>query len=240
MRWYGCMPGDDGSRNGITDCHIRPQQYRGGDSASGRGTSICAIAARCGAPLTACKNVTKLLRQPAELLPILRARLSLWRAHQAPISVRVWGRVLVGGGGRIEFGRRVRIFGTAVRSEFMAWPGARLSIGDGTFINYGVSISACLSVTIGSDCQIGQYTIINDNDYHDVVDKTTIPRSGPVVIGDRVWLGARVIINKGVTVGDDAVIGAGSVVTHDIPARSIAAGVPARVVRGLQSPPGPE
>ncbi len=109
--------------------------------------------------------------------------------------------------------------------------GAKLTIGEGTFINYGVSIGVTEAVTIGRDCQIGQYTIINDNDYHDISDKRVRPPSKPVVIGDRVWLGARVIVTKGVTIGDDAVIGAGSVVTHDVPARCLAAGVPARELR---------
>ncbi|MEI6212126.1 MAG: DapH/DapD/GlmU-related protein [bacterium] len=72
-----------------------------------------------------------------------------------------------------------------------------------------------------------------DNDYHSVEDRRQPGVSAPIILGCNVWLGVRVIVLKGVTIGDNAVIGAGSVVTHDIPANSLAAGVPARVIRSF-------
>jgi maltose O-acetyltransferase len=74
-----------------------------------------------------------------------------------------------------------------------------------------------------------------DNDFHRLEPerRNERPESKPIVLEDNVWLGGRVIVLAGVTIGEDSVIGAGSVVTSDIPPKVIAAGVPARVIRGL-------
>lgn len=177
------------------------------------------------------RALRRLIAEPRVLVQLLAARWHLRRAARLPLSVRLQGRALLAGRGQVVLGERLRLNGSTVRLELVAHRGGRIEIGDGTFINYGVSISAHELVSIGRDCNIGQYTIINDNDYHDIEDKFRTPPSQPVVIEDRVWLGARVIVLKGVRIGADAVIGAGSVVTRDIPPRSIAVGMPAKVVR---------
>jgi maltose O-acetyltransferase len=82
-------------------------------------------------------------------------------------------------------------------------------------------------------CSIGTYAIIMDNDFHELDDRSRRPEPKPVVIGDRVWLANRSTILPGVTIGNDAVIGAGSVVMTDIPERSLAMGNPARVIKKL-------
>jgi maltose O-acetyltransferase len=125
------------------------------------------------------------------------------------------------------------MFGGTVRGEIVVHQGAGLEIGDDVFINYGASISAERSVRIGAGCHIGQYAIVNDGDQHSIGDLHSRGLAAPIVIGEGAWLGARVIVLKGVTIGAGAVIGAGSVVTRSIPARSIAAGAPARVIRQL-------
>ena len=175
--------------------------------------------------------VRRLLKEPGVVFPVLNAQWNLRHARRVPLTARVWGGVKVRGAGKVLFGDRIIVFGTAVSSEFIAHEGGCISVGDGTFINYGTSVSAHKRVAIGKNCHIGQYAIINDNDYHDVLNKTSLPESRPVVLEDGVWLGARVIVLKGVRIGRDSVIGAGSVVTRDIPARSIAVGQPARVIR---------
>jgi maltose O-acetyltransferase len=74
-----------------------------------------------------------------------------------------------------------------------------------------------------------------DNDFHRVEPERRheVPESLPIILGENVWLGARVVVLRGVTIGAHSVVAAGSVVTRDIPPRTLAAGVPARVVREL-------
>lgn len=105
----------------------------------------------------------------------------------------------------------------------------RVIIKDRAAINGFCRIYGHGSIEIGEDTQIGPGSLITttDHDYHDAL-KT---RYKPVRIGREVWIGANVTVLPGVSIGDRAVIGAGAVVTKDIPARAIAVGVPARVIR---------
>jgi len=144
---------------------------------------------------------------------------------------RLFGRCLVANDGRIVVGDRLLMYGATVRCELVAHAGGELEIGDGVFINYGSSISAHRSVRLGDRCLIGQYAIIMDCDYHAAGDPESHGEPRPVVIGPGAWLGARVTVLKGVTIGAGAVIAAGSVVVRDVPDGALAAGVPARVLR---------
>jgi maltose O-acetyltransferase len=130
-------------------------------------------------------------------------------------------------------GNRVRLVSTVATLELVSEPGGTLEIGDGAFINYGCSIAATRLVSIGPKCTIGPYTIIMDNDYHRLEPerRNERPESAPIVLEQNVWLGARVIVLRGVTIGADSVIGAGSVVTRDMPPRSLAVGAPAKVIK---------
>ena len=119
-------------------------------------------------------------------------------------------------------------------------PGAKLEIGDDTGIS-GVSYTAAISVKIGRGCLMGANVMVTDCDFHAVNPKGRRHNSSfsavaarPVVIEDNVWLGADVKVLKGVTIGRDTVVAAGSVVTKDLPAGVLAAGVPARVIRKLE------
>lgn len=127
--------------------------------------------------------------------------------------------------GRIEVGNCA--FYPGVRID--CWEGAEVQIGTGTYLNRGTEIVAARSVIIGRDCKVARDVIIMDTDQHAL--PTGELMIGPVVIGDRVWIGARAMILKGVTIGHDAVIGAGSVVTKDVPAGAVVGGVPARILR---------
>jgi acetyltransferase-like isoleucine patch superfamily enzyme len=175
--------------------------------------------------------LARMVREPSLVIEALNARYRLRGLHRLPLTTRLVGRARVFGHSRITLGDRVLLLGTTVPVEIAALGKGRIDIGDGTSINYGTSIAAYDSVTIGRNCRIGQYVIINDNDFHDIENKLLLPPSRPVILEDGVWLGARVIVQKGVHIGHDAVIGAGSVVTRDIPARCVAAGMPARAVR---------
>jgi acetyltransferase-like isoleucine patch superfamily enzyme len=105
--------------------------------------------------------------------------------------------------------------------------GAELRIGNGTYLNRNTLIVCNRAVSIGRDCAIAWDVVIMDSDGgHEVPGRPNPDK--PVVIGDRVWIGCRSLLLKGVTIGDDCIIAAGSVVTKDVPARAIVGGVPAR------------
>lgn len=166
---------------------------------------------------------------------MMRARRYLRCANVLGENVQVQGHLVAGNRGRMNIGDGVGISSTIATTEIVAEDNGFLEIGEGTFINYGCSISASEHVRIGNHCHIGTYTIIMDNDFHHVEPERRHerPKSGPIILEDNVWLGARVTVLKGVTIGKDSVVGAGSVVTKDIPPRSLAVGVPAQVIREL-------
>ena len=165
---------------------------------------------------------------------VLRAHWYLRHATSLGEKVRLWGKPSVQNWGKLVIGDRVRLVSTVARLEIVVEDGL-LEIGEGSFINYGCSIGATQLVRIGAHCSIGTYTILMDNDYHRLEPERRYerPESAPIILQENVWLGARVIVLRGVTIGAGSAVGAGSVVTHDLPPRSLAVGVPARVIREL-------
>lgn len=162
------------------------------------------------------------------------------------------------------------------RGSHIAWRAMRLkgekyiSVGDGTFIDSGVQltawdshnglrftpsitignhcairnnahITAINSITIGDDLLTGTNVLITDNSHGMTTrehmclpfNERPMVSKGPVVIGSKVWLGNNVCVMSGVTIGDGVIIGANSVVTHDVPAYSVAVGIPAKVIKQL-------
>ncbi len=118
-------------------------------------------------------------------------------------------------------------------------PGAKLEIGDDTGISGG-SFCAAKSVTIGKDCLIGANALVTDCDFHALKPEGRRHNSNPddigcepVVIEDNVWLGANVVVLKGVTIGRNTVVAAGSVVTKSLPPNVVAGGSPAKVIKEL-------
>jgi maltose O-acetyltransferase len=160
-----------------------------------------------------------------------------WYLRRAEVGarVRLWGRPAVVSAGRIVVGERTQLYSTVARLELAAGPGATLEIGPRGFVNYGTTISASQHVRIGERSLIGTFVVIMDNDFHRLEPERRLerPPSKPVTIGDNVWIGARAIVLPGVTIGDHSAVAAGSVVAHDVPPRTLVAGVPARVVREL-------
>ena len=127
-------------------------------------------------------------------------------------------------------------------------PGASLAVGSRTHIGGGTLLSIASRVEIGTDVLIAFEAFLTDHDSHSVVfadrkdDCTNWMRGRkewdhvvvrPLVVKDKAWIGARAIILKGVTIGEGAVVGAGSVVTRDVPDWAVVAGNPARVIRQL-------
>jgi acetyltransferase-like isoleucine patch superfamily enzyme len=169
--------------------------------------------------------------QLRKLGPALNARRHLRKATRLGQRLTLHGRPKVVNQGTMIFGDRVRLDSSVATLELVALPGGRLEIGDNVFINYGSSLVASTLVRIGNDSLIGTHVMVMDTDFHRVEDKAYDTSGKPVILEERVWLGNRSIVLKGVTIGHDSVVAAGSVVTTDVPPRSIVAGVPARVVR---------
>jgi acetyltransferase-like isoleucine patch superfamily enzyme len=177
--------------------------------------------------------MASLVSKIADFSHIMNAQLRMRGKARAPFSVRLRGRVQLSGCGEVVLGKGVSLNGTVVPIELVTYASGRIEIGNYTFINYGSSIAARASVKIGPYCHLGHYAFVMDNDQHDVVSHTELPQSDPVIIEDHVWIGSKVVILPGVRIGSRAVIGAGSIVTKDIPPRCVAAGNPARVLRHL-------
>lgn len=150
--------------------------------------------------------------------------------------VRTRGFPLVEGRGEIQIGNGVAIWSHLARTQLSAGPGARLSIGDHTFVNTGASISARKQVSIGSRCQIANHVVIMDNDFHGLEDRDRPEPPEAIIIEDDVWLAVRSTVLKGVRIGRGAVVAAGAVVVNDVPPYTLVAGVPARSVRQLRPP----
>lgn len=106
---------------------------------------------------------------------------------------------------------------------------AKIEIGNNCGFS-GVSIVCWKSISIGNNVMVGADTCIGDTDDH---PERLDTKPAPVVIGDNVFIGMHCLILKGVTIGENSIIGAGSVVTKDIPANCVAAGVPCKVIRYL-------
>jgi maltose O-acetyltransferase len=113
--------------------------------------------------------------------------------------------------------------------------GDHITVGARTFANYNLTALDVAPITIGEDCQIGPNVqlLTPIHPLESDLRKDRLEAARPITIGNNVWLGGGVIVCPGVTIGDDSVIGAGSVVTRDIPAGVLAVGSPARVVRTL-------
>jgi acetyltransferase-like isoleucine patch superfamily enzyme len=128
-------------------------------------------------------------------------------------------------------------------------PRSKIQIGDRCFIGVRTTILSTLSITIGNDVMIAGDCYITDNDGHstnwrirrsDVMNRKRGIKCwddvgmSPVSIGNDVWIAPKCIILKGVSIGDAAVVAAGSVITKDIPPRVIVAGNPARIIREIE------
>ncbi len=140
--------------------------------------------------------------------------------------------------GRLELGEGVLL----EPGVWITAPGAaRISIGAGSFLNLGVMVAAVERVEIGAHCMLANGCFVTDGNHRFDDPAAPVPwqgftTKGPTRIGDNVWCGANVVVTSGVTIGERSVIGANSVVTRDVPAFSIAAGAPAKVVGEVTYP----
>ena len=132
-----------------------------------------------------------------------------------------------------------RLIGKKVDESFGLFPpfttdcGKNITLGKGVFINAGCRFQDQGGITIGDNALIGHNVVIATLNHDMDPSKRGSMTPKPVKIGARVWIGSGSIILPGVTIGDNSVIGAGSIVTKDIPENSVAVGNPARVIRSI-------
>jgi acetyltransferase-like isoleucine patch superfamily enzyme len=160
------------------------------------------------------------------------AALGPWASVMKPWYVHISGN-------NIRIGRSFTAIGEPMaRVQIGVWgreAGAgRIEIGDCVLMSPGSRLSASDEIVIGDGTMLAHGAYVTDSDWHTLYDRTARdPRVTPVHIGRNCWLGDHAAVLKGVTIGDNSVVGARSVVTHDVPANVVVAGNPARVVREL-------
>ena len=134
-----------------------------------------------------------------------------------------------------------RLVGRKVDPTLRVFPPFYTDFGKNIHIGKGVFINACChfqdhgGVTLGDGCQIGHNVVFATLNHMMEPErrKTTYP--APIVLGKNVWVGSNATILQGVTVGDNSIVAAGAVVTHDVPTDVVVAGVPAKVIKTLET-----
>jgi acetyltransferase-like isoleucine patch superfamily enzyme len=155
------------------------------------------------------------------------------------VFMKPWGLILYGE--QISIGDYTTLIATMEkRIRLTSWTAngksGKVEIGRHCLICPGTRIMSATAITIGDDCMMAQNVCITDADWHDLYDRSaSIGNTEAVTIDKNVWIGDSAMICKGVHIGENAVIGAGSVVAKDIPANAIAAGNPASVIKYLDT-----
>lgn len=157
---------------------------------------------------------------------------------KAPMVINPWHVEVFGS--PIDIGDYVSIVAASDNKvRLSVWSDKHVSgqirIGNYCLLCPGVRISSAAKVVIGENCMLASGVYITDCDWHDIYNRLALGKTGAVDIADNVWIGDSAIVCKGLSIGENSIIGAGAVVVHSIPANCIAAGNPAQVVRHLDS-----
>lgn len=179
----------------------------------------------------------------------LFVKLRIWKYEFLSDCKHVAGKpylylpLLLKGKGKISFGKNVQIGVTAAHFTYSSYnyilamdEGSEVIIGDNVVMANGASIQAVSKVILEDNVMIGINCFLVDTDGHDLDPEkrmTGIAKSGQITIKKNAVVFYNSVVFKGVTIGENSVIGACSVVTKDIPANVFAAGNPARVIRNL-------
>ncbi|MGM9756287.1 MAG: sugar O-acetyltransferase [Parabacteroides sp.] len=131
------------------------------------------------------------------------------------------------------------LFGYQVPQSLRVFPplyadfGKNISVGEGVFINACCHFQDHGGVTLGDGCQIGHNVVFATLNHELLPERRNVTHPAPIVLGKKVWVGSNATILQGVTIGDNAIVAAGAVVTKDVPANTIVGGVPARVIKRI-------
>jgi serine acetyltransferase len=151
---------------------------------------------------------------------VLHARL-LFRHAKVGYRVFAGGHVEVVAEGKLVVGDRVQLYGGMIPTRILCRAGSELILGAEVGLNYGVTLECTRSIHIGARSMFGSMSIVRDS---------AEGKTAPVVIEEDVWVAHGAVIEPGVRVGAGSVVSAGSVVTEDVPPRSLALGNPAKCV----------
>ena len=152
-----------------------------------------------------------------------------------PVRANGEGRITIGDNNVFGFPLSHRLGNGEILLQART-PEAEIVLGSDNMINNNCAIYCTQQVLIGNSCLLGEQVGIYDSDFHNVSPVRRRERevpSAPIKVGNNVWIGSRAMILKGVTIGDNTVIGAMSLVTRSLPANCVAAGVPARILREI-------
>jgi maltose O-acetyltransferase len=121
----------------------------------------------------------------------------------------------------------------SIEPPFYCDYGSNVFLGDGVFVNFGAVFLDPARIVVGAEAQLGPLVQLLTADHpRDAAARAAGPElARPITIGSRAWLGGGVVVCPGVSIGEETVVGAGSVVVRDLPARVVAAGNPCRVIR---------
>ena len=134
-----------------------------------------------------------------------------------------------------------QLIGKPVDGSFAMFPpfysdfGKNITIGRGVFINRCCCFQDQGGITIGDGALIGHHVVLATVNHDFAPGRRSTNHPAPIVIGRNVWIGANVTVTPGVTIGDGAIVAAGAVVTKDIPPNVVAGGVPAKVIRLIET-----
>ena len=165
------------------------------------------------------------------------ARVEVWRGTRSSVAIgpgtQIGDRVLLSlRGGSLEVGG-----GTQVRRFATLHVGGRLTIGNGCVISTGICVHCAEAISIADDTIIGEFSTIVDSSHVRTPPGQPIwhtTRTAPTRIGSNCWFGAGVVVASGITVGDQAVVAAGSVITADVEYGWLVGGVPARAIKLME------
>jgi len=157
---------------------------------------------------------------------------------EAPSILKPWHVEVFGS--PIDIGDYVSIIAASDNSVGLSvWAekqvSGRIRVGDYCLLCPGVRISSASQINIGDNCMIASGAYVTDSDWHDVYNRIAFGKTDPIDIANNVWIGDSAIVCKGVTIGENSIVGAGAVVVDSIPANCVAAGNPAKVVKNLDA-----
>ena len=130
-----------------------------------------------------------------------------------------------------------QLFGYKVPDSLRVFPPFYTDFGKNITVGRDVFINACChfqdngGVTLGDGCQIGHNVVFATLNHELAPERRHVTLPAPIVLGRRVWVGSNATILSGVTIGDNAVVAAGAVVTKDVPPGAVVGGVPARIIK---------